>query len=156
VSGSGLLVPPVEDRSLKAATYSFEKWDWVREAGRGADGEDLLVMRTSIGRHRNERELQVPDEQLVEASLRDLGRAVGLSVRPVDSVVKRWGGALPQYTVGHLDRVARIRSAVAQVPGLAVCGAAFDGLGIPACIASAQRAAEETLKTLAALPTAAS
>jgi oxygen-dependent protoporphyrinogen oxidase len=47
---------------------------------------------------------------------------------------------LPQYAVGHLDRVARIRAAVADVPGLAICGAAFDGIGVPACIASAQAA----------------
>src|SRR3546814_2260132 len=52
----------------------------------------------------------------------------------------RWGGGLPQYAVGHLDRVARIRASVASVPGLAVCGAAYDGIGIPAVIASAMRA----------------
>jgi oxygen-dependent protoporphyrinogen oxidase len=58
----------------------------------------------------------------------------------VDVHVQRWGGGLPQYALGHLDRVARIRSAVAEVPGLAVCGAAYDGVGIPAVIASARRA----------------
>jgi oxygen-dependent protoporphyrinogen oxidase len=55
--------------------------------------------------------------------------------------VQRWGGGLPQYAVGHLDRVVRIRADVARVPGLAVCGAAYDGVGIPAVIASARRAA---------------
>ncbi len=55
--------------------------------------------------------------------------------------MQRWGGALPQYAVGHLDRVARIRAAVAAVPGLEVCGAAYDGVGIPAVIGSARRAA---------------
>jgi len=57
--------------------------------------------------------------------------------------VTRWGGGLPQYTVGHLDRVAQIRSAVAAQPGLAVCGAAYDGIGIPACVATAQAAAAQ-------------
>jgi oxygen-dependent protoporphyrinogen oxidase len=152
VIGSGLLVPPVEGRAVKAATYSFAKWDWVRELGRNDDGDDLLVMRTSIGRHRGEQELQVEDERLVEMSLHDLARAIGLSVRPVDWHVQRWGGGLPQYAVGHLQRVERIRGAVAKVPGLAVCGAAYDGVGIPACIASAQRAADETLKSLAGRP----
>ena len=60
----------------------------------------------------------------------------------------RWGGGLPQYSVGHLDRVARIRAAVAAQPGLAVCGAAYDGLGIPACIATAQAAAAQVLEHL--------
>jgi oxygen-dependent protoporphyrinogen oxidase len=83
----------------------------------------------------------VPDEDLVASSLTDLSAATGLVARPVDSGVQRWGGGLPQYAVGHVNRVARIREAVAAVPGLAVCGAAYDGVGIPAVIASARRAA---------------
>jgi protoporphyrinogen/coproporphyrinogen III oxidase len=145
VEGSGFLVPPVDGRAVKAATYSFAKWQWVREAA-----GDLVVMRTSIGRHREESALQAPDEELVSRSLADLRDAVGLEVAPVDQHVQRWGGGLPQYAVGHLDRVGRIRSAVAEVPRLAVCGAAYDGLGIPACIASAERAARQVLDQLQA------
>jgi oxygen-dependent protoporphyrinogen oxidase len=133
------LVPPVDKHRIKAATFSFAKWDWVRRAG--AD-RDLLVMRCSLGRHRDEHQLQAEDAELVELALEDLSAAIGLSVRPVDTHVQRWGGGLPQYAVGHLDRVARIRADVARVPGLAVCGAAYDGLGIPACIASAYRAVD--------------
>ena len=59
--------------------------------------------------------------------------------------MQRWGGALPQYAVGHLAQVARIRADVARRPGLAVCGAAYDGVGIPAVVASAHRAAREVL-----------
>jgi oxygen-dependent protoporphyrinogen oxidase len=61
--------------------------------------------------------------------------------------VQRWGGALPQYAVGHLERVARIRASVDRVPGLVVCGAAYDGVGIPAVIGSARRAAATLLAT---------
>jgi oxygen-dependent protoporphyrinogen oxidase len=135
LGGSGFLVPPVDGRTIKASTFSFNKWEWVREAGGG-----LLLLRTSIGRHREESVLQVADEDLVAASLADLRDATGLAARPVDTHVQRWGGGLPQYAVGHLDRVARIRAAVAEVPGLAGCGAADDGVGIPAVIASARRA----------------
>ncbi|MFC6287662.1 protoporphyrinogen oxidase [Nocardioides sp. GCM10027113] len=139
---SGFLVPPVEGRRIKASTFSFAKWDWVRAAGVGAlDGEDLLLLRTSLGRHREEQALQVPDQELVAASLADLADAAGLTAPPVDSHVQRWGGGLPQYAVGHLDLVTKVRDAVAEVPGLAVCGAAYDGVGIPAVIASARRAA---------------
>ena len=138
---SGFLVPPVDGRRIKASTFSFAKWDWVRAAGRGVlDGEDLLLLRTSLGRHREEATLQATDEELVAASLADLAAATGLTARPVDTHVQRWGGGLPQYAVGHLDRVARIRADVARTPGLAVCGAAYDGVGIPAVIASAHRA----------------
>jgi len=142
---SGFLVPPVESRRIKAATFSFAKWDWVRAAGGDPAGDDLLVLRTSLGRHGEERSLQVPDEELVAASLADLGAATGLSARPVDAVVQRWGGGLPQYAVGHLDRVARVRAAVDRIPGLAVCGAAYEGVGIAACIASGRRAAADVL-----------
>ncbi len=144
--GSGFLVPPVDGRVVKAATYSFAKWDWVREAGDVAG--DLLLLRCSIGRHREEQVLQRTDEELVQLALEDLADAVGLAVRPVDAHVQRWGGALPQYAVGHLERVARIRAAVAAEPGLAVCGAAYDGLGIPACIASAELAAAQVVGAL--------
>jgi oxygen-dependent protoporphyrinogen oxidase len=56
---------------------------------------------------------------------------------------------LPQYAVGHLERVARVRAAVAAVPGLAICGAVMDGIGVPACIAAAFRAADEVVAGLA-------
>jgi protoporphyrinogen/coproporphyrinogen III oxidase len=67
---------------------------------------------------------------------------------PRDAVVTRWGGALPQYAVGHLERVARIKTALAAVPGVAACGAAFDGVGIPACIGSGEGAATQILGQL--------
>jgi len=134
-TGSGFLVPPVEGRAIKAATYSFAKWAWVRDAGAG-----LLLLRTSVGRHREEATLQQPDEALVAESVAELAALADVAAPPVASHVQRWGGALPQYAVGHLDRVARIRADVASVPGLAVCGAAYDGVGIPAVIGSARRA----------------
>ena len=135
---SGFLVPPVDRRRIKASTFSFAKWGWVREAGDG-----LLLLRTSLGRHREADTLQVTDDELVAASLRDLAEATGVAATPVDTHVQRWGGGLPQYAVGHLDRVARIRADVARVPGLALAGAAYDGVGIPAVIASGHRAATE-------------
>ena len=147
VEGSGFLVPPVDGRQVKAATWSFRKWEWVREAGAVAT-EDVLVLRASVGRHREEQALQVDDDELVARVRADLHDAVGVTAEPVDAVVTRWGGGLPQYAVGHLDRVRRIRDHVGHLPGLAVCGAAYDGLGIPACISSAQRAAREVLDEL--------
>jgi oxygen-dependent protoporphyrinogen oxidase len=134
---SGFLVPPVDGRRIKAATYSFNKWAWVGAAS------GVRILRASLGRHREEATLQVSDEELVAAVLADLADATGQALEPVDVHVQRWGGGLPQYAVGHLDRVSRIRAEVARVPGLAVCGAAYDGVGIPAVIASARRAAAE-------------
>ena len=137
---SGFLVPPVDGRAIKASTFSFVKWGWVRRAGAEAG---LVHLRTSLGRHREEAVLQRDDAGLVDLSLAELREAVGLVARPVDTHVQRWGGGLPQYAVGHHDRVARVRAAVAEVPGLAVCGATYDGVGVPAVIGSARRAVAE-------------
>jgi len=134
---SGFLVPPVDGRAIKASTFSFAKWGWVREAGAE---HGLVHLRTSLGRYGEEATLQRTDDELVTASLADLGAATGVTAPPVATHVQRWGGGLPQYAVGHLDRVARIRAAVADVRGLALCGAAYDGVGVPAVIASARLA----------------
>ncbi|WP_307807724.1 protoporphyrinogen oxidase [Nocardioides xinjiangensis] len=132
---SGFLVPPVEQRAIKASTFSFAKWGWVRDLD-----PDIVLLRTSLGRHGEEVTLQASDEGLVRASLADLAALAGITARPVDTHVQRWGGALPQYVVGHAERVARIRAALADQPGLAVCGATYDGVGVPAVIGSARRA----------------
>jgi oxygen-dependent protoporphyrinogen oxidase len=131
---SGFLVPAVDGRRIKASTYSFSKWAWVGAASA------LRILRASIGRHREEWSLQASDEELVSHVVTDLRTATGQAIEPVDAHVQRWGGGLPQYAVGHLERVASIRASVAEVPGLAVCGGAYDGVGIPAVIASARRA----------------
>jgi oxygen-dependent protoporphyrinogen oxidase len=146
---SGFLVPPVEGRAIKASTFSYAKWGWVRRAGRGAGEreEDLVHLRTSLGRHGEEVALRASDEELLARSLVDLAAATGLGAHPVDTHVQRWGGGLPQYALGHLERVTRIRAAVAAVPGLAVCGAAYDGVGVPAVISSAQRAVRDLART---------
>ncbi|MEU8912902.1 protoporphyrinogen oxidase [Streptomyces nigrescens] len=142
--GSGFLVPPVDGHRIKASTFASHKWGWIDAAD-----PDLFVLRTSLGRYQDTADLQRDDSELVALSLADLGAAVGLTARPVASTVTRWEGGLPQYSVGHLERVARIREAVARMPGaLRVCGAVYDGVGIPACIGSARRAADELLGTL--------
>jgi oxygen-dependent protoporphyrinogen oxidase len=92
--------------------------------------------------------LRLADEELIALVRRELRPLLGLDAEPVDARVTRWGGGLPQYGVGHVERVRRIRDAVAAVPGLAVCGAAFDGVGIPACIAAAGAAAEQVASRL--------
>jgi oxygen-dependent protoporphyrinogen oxidase len=142
-SGSGYLVPPIEGRAVKAVTFSTVKWPHLAEADPG-----LLVLRCSIGRLGEEFVLQRDDDELVGLAMVEMAEIMGVRGLPLSSRVSRWGGALPQYDVGHLDRVARIRAAVAVQPGLAVCGAAYDGLGIPACVATARTAAAGILAHL--------
>ncbi len=143
LTGSGLLVPPVEGLRVKASTFSGNKWDWVRTSGDDT-ARGTVFVRASMGRHREESDLQCPDHELIQSVRDDLATMLGQSVpQPIDAHVQRWGGALPQYAVGHRDRVATITASVSAVPGLAVCGATYDGVGIPACIASGRAAAAQ-------------
>ena len=140
-TGSGFLVPPVEGRSVKAVTFSSTKWGWY-----AGSAPDLVVVRASVGRLGEEAVLQRDDEDLVDLVLADLTDLLGLTDPPLDARVTRWGGGLPQYAVGHRARVERVRAAVARLPALAVAGAQYDGVGVPACIASGQRAAADLLR----------
>lgn len=135
--GSGYLVPAVDGHAVKAVTFSSVKWPHLQTEGQ------LVLVRCSVGRVGEEAWLQRDDVELAAMAAADLAAATGAAGSPVASRVSRWGGGLPQYTVGHLERVARIRASVAAQPGLAVCGAAYDGIGIPACIATARLAAAQ-------------
>ncbi|CAM5635459.1 Protoporphyrinogen oxidase [Streptomyces afghaniensis] len=136
--GSGFLVPPVDGRTIKASTFASQKWGWIAD-----EHPDLVVLRTSVGRYGETEILQRDDSELVAVSRHDLEAATGLDATPVATRVTRWDDGLPQYPVGHHARVARIREHVAKLPGLAVCGAQYDGVGIPACIASAYAAVDQ-------------
>jgi oxygen-dependent protoporphyrinogen oxidase len=140
---SGYLVPAVDGRVVKAATFSTIKWPHL------AAQAPVHVVRCSVGRSGDVAVLQRDDEDLAALAAAELSGAIGLTAAPVARRVTRWGGGLPQYNVGHLDRVARIRADVARQPGLAVAGAAYDGVGIPACIATARSAAAQVTAYLA-------
>ncbi|AIJ12601.1 protoporphyrinogen oxidase [Streptomyces violaceoruber] len=136
--GSGFLVPPVDGHTIKASTFASRKWGWIAD-----EDPDLVVLRTSVGRYGDTEILGRDDAGLVAVSRHDLAEATGLTAAPVATRVTRWQDGLPQYPVGHHARVARVREHVAKLPGLAVCGAAYDGVGIPASIASAYAAADQ-------------
>lgn len=130
---SGFLVPAAERHKIKAATFLDRKWPHLRRPGQ-------TLARLSLGRYGEEGVLQRPDGELVELALADLAEIAGTPRRALGAAVHRWGGALPQYAPGHPARVAAARAALPA--GLALAGAAFDGVGIPACVRSGRQAAE--------------
>jgi len=148
---SGYLVPALDGRAVKAVTFSTVKWPHLAFATARA-GSPLEIVRCSVGRIGEEAVLQRADDDLAALAAAEFAEATGVRGAPVASRVTRWGGALPQYTVGHLDRVTRIRAAVASQPGLAVCGAAYDGVGIPACISTARAAVSQVMTFLDVRP----
>lgn len=142
--GSGFLVPAVDGRTIKAATFSAAKWAWVADAS-----SEVTLLRASIGRAGEVAGLQREDDELRAVALAEVGEALGRTLpEPVDSHVRRWGGGLPQYDLGHTDRVAAARDDVAGLPGLEVTGAAYDGVGIAAVLDDALRTATTVLAAL--------
>ncbi|MFI6942208.1 protoporphyrinogen oxidase [Streptomyces sp. NPDC050418] len=139
--GNGFLVPPADGRTIKAASFLTNKWGWLRESAPGS-----FVLRVSIGRAGEEARLDVPDRHLIRTAISELHLAAGRMGEPTAARVTRWDRALPQYGVGHADRVARIREAVAKLPGIDVCGAAYEGVGVAACVATGRKAARRVFE----------
>ncbi|MGI5129464.1 protoporphyrinogen oxidase [Pseudonocardia sp. CA-107938] len=136
---SGVLVATDEPLAIKAATHSSTKWAHLSPDG-------LVRLRASLGRFGEAATLQVDDAELVARVRADLATLTGTTAAPVAVHVQRWGGGLPQYAPGHLDRVAAIEGGLPA--GLAVAGAALHGVGVPACIATARAAAERVAAAL--------
>jgi protoporphyrinogen/coproporphyrinogen III oxidase len=124
--------------TAKAFTYTSRKW-----------GGERVRLRASVGRVGEEHLLQRDEDALLADVLADLAELSGVDAKPVAWTVTKWGGGLPQYGVGHLAAVAEIERAVADVDGLAVAGASFRGVGIPACVRTATAAAERAAAQLA-------
>ena len=144
LNGTGFLVPrrsPHKGRepwAVTACTYLDRKWSHLARAG-----ETLL--RASLGRVDDTRAVEWSDEEAADQAWEELGALMGVRGRPVEARVVRFAGAFPQYRVHHLLRTAGIESALARLGGVAVAGAAYRGVGIPACIASGRAAAQTLL-----------
>lgn len=133
--GSGFLVPRTGDAMVTACTWMSSKWPAL------ARPDDVLV-RASLGRYGDERPLALDDDAVVRRATEELAPAMGLRAAPAETAVTRFPAAFPQYTVGHLSKVAAMEQAAAGVGGLALAGSYLRGVGIPACIASGRRAGQ--------------
>ncbi len=138
--GTGFLVPrrspaPADDGwAVTACTYLSQKWPHLLRPG-----EHLL--RASLGRYGDDRSAAWSDAEVIDRVRRELGDLLGLTGAPAEALVTRWPLAFPQYRVHHLNRTTGIEAAVARLGGVAVAGAAYRGVGVPACIASGRGAA---------------
>jgi oxygen-dependent protoporphyrinogen oxidase len=144
--GSGFLVPPVEGFAVKGVTYSSHKWSWIAAQARSEDADGLFLLRASVGRAGDPMVPDSTDAELVRIAADDVAAMTGLPRRPLVEQVTRWEQGLPQYNIGHRTRVADAREWLLATPGLALCGAAYEGVGIPACIGSAQAAVSSVLQ----------
>ncbi len=135
--GSGMLVPRPERRLVTASSWWNQKWPHL-------DTNGHILLRASAGRDGDTRFTDLDDDELVASLHCELIEMLGINAPPVDAVVTRWMGGFPQYDTGHAARVERIeRFVTTEAPGVTLVGASYRGIGIPACIRDAERAAAQ-------------
>lgn len=134
--GSGYLVPKPVQRHVTAVSLASYKWTHWRPPNGGA------VLRISMGRYGNQIPMDFDDTQALHTAVDEVGAHLGVQLLPLGYRITRWHRAFPQYLPGHLDRVTAIEKLLArECPGLAVAGAAYRGVGVPACIRQGREAA---------------
>jgi len=140
--GFGFVTPAVERRQVLAVSYSSVKFP-----ARAPQGTRLI--RSFLGGALQPELMRLPDDELRRIVLRELRELAGLRGEPLFTEIARWDGKMPQYHVGHLDRVAKIEAAVARQSGLELAGNAYHGVGIPQCVRSGEQAAERIVRWFA-------
>jgi oxygen-dependent protoporphyrinogen oxidase len=139
LDGSGFLVPRSAGLLMTACSWSSSKFEHLGGGG-------IARLRVSAGRLDDRRAEALTDAALIRALRDDLATTMGIAATPSEVRLNRWPSSLPQYRVGHLDRLAAIEGDVTRAgPGVIVTGAAFRGVGLPACIAQGRGAARQLL-----------
>jgi oxygen-dependent protoporphyrinogen oxidase len=141
LDGFGFVVPFIERRSLIACTFSSVKFS-------GRAPQDHALLRAFMGGALQPEMFDLEPPELISRARADLRDLLGLEQAPLFAEVSKWERSMPQYHLGHLDRVRRIHARVASLPGLALAGNAYTGLGIPDCIRSGEAAADSLLDML--------
>lgn len=134
LDGTGFLVPPEEGKLLVGCTWSSAKWPHLAD-------DALVLIRCMVGRRGDRRWLSMDDETLVRLVHDELVESMGVTGGPVHQSIQRWPQAMPQYVVGHKDRLDALDAAMRKLPGLFLTGAAYRGVGIASCVADAGRIA---------------
>jgi oxygen-dependent protoporphyrinogen oxidase len=142
LDGTGFLVPPREGRLLVGCSWSSAKWPHLAD-------DTVVLIRCMVGRHGDRRWLSMADDTLVRRVHDELVEAMGLTAGPVHEHIQRWPQGLPQYLVGHQDRLDAVDAALRHLPGLYLTGAAYRGVGVASCVADAERTARDVAHGLA-------
>ena len=141
LDGFGFVVPFIEGRSLIACTFSSVKF-----SGRAPDG--YVLLRVFMGGALQPEMFELSSEELISRARVDLRELLGVEQPPLFAEVAKWERSMPQYHLGHLQRVERIKARLPSLPGLALAGNAYSGLGIPDCIRSGEAAAQFIIDSL--------
>jgi len=144
IDGFGFVVPVTEGRTIIAAAFSSKKFE-------GRASKDKVLIRCFVGGALNPGVLELDDEGIKNRALKDLTDFLGIEGPPIFSLIARWPSSMPQYHVGHVDLVSKIMNGLRSHRGLFVAGSAYEGVGIPDCVRSAEKAADKAAEELAAV-----
>jgi oxygen-dependent protoporphyrinogen oxidase len=142
LDGFGAVVPAVEGRSILAVSFSSTKFPCRAPAG-------TALLRVFIGGATQPELFDLDDDSLIDLVARELGDLIGVQGKPLLVQIARHPRAMPQYILGHLERVEAIRRRLARHPRLFLTGIAFDGVGIPDCVHAAEATADAVIDCLA-------
>ena len=134
LDGHGFVAARGEGRRITACTWASAKWPARAPGGYG-------LLRAYVGSAADPEALERSDDEIIQIVRGELAAAMGLQARPVLTRVVRWPRSMPQYTLGHLDRLAAIEHALSRLPGIVLAGAAYRGIGLPDCIRQGRAAA---------------
>jgi protoporphyrinogen/coproporphyrinogen III oxidase len=143
LDGFGFVVPFVEKRSLIACTFSNVKFP-------GRAPSDHVLLRAFAGGALQPEMFALEESEMLMRVENDLRELLAITGKPLFAEVSKWQNSMPQYEVGHLDRVAALENSVRELPGLTLAGNAYRGAGIPDCIRSGETAAEKIIEALTA------
>ena len=135
LNGFGFVVPAIERRRILSASFSSEKFP-------GRAPVSNVLIRTFVGGACQRELVDLNDADLERLVTEELADLLGITGRPLWTMIARWSQSMPQYHLGHLERVAQIETLVEEIPGLGLAGNAYHGVGIPHAIRSGEQAAE--------------
>lgn len=142
IDGTGFVVSRNSDYRITACTWTYRKWPMTTPKGK-------VLLRCYLGRPDDQGVVDLSDEDMINIVLKDLNKTMKVTKKPEFSVITRWKNAMPQYTVGHLDRLKDVRDEASKLlPGLFIAGSSYEGVGIPDCIDQGEKAVNDIISFL--------
>lgn len=142
INGFGFVVPDVENSDLIACSFSSIKFD-------GRAPEKTILIRAFLGGALNPGILELEDVEIINKAQQEITGVLGIKDKPIFEILERYPQAMPQYHIGHIEKVEKIRKSLLRFKGLEIAGNAYNGVGLPECVHSGEQAAESVLKDLA-------
>ena len=142
IEGTGFVVSRNSDYTITACTWTHKKWPHAAPSGK-------VLLRCYVGRPGDEAIVDASDNEIIEVVLNDLNKTMNITMAPDFAVISRWKDSMPQYTVGHKDRIEQVTNQLTEeLPGIYLAGSSYDGLGMPDCIDQGEKAVKQVLSFL--------